>query len=82
VQGGAWGCYALLEAARGGGHGALQGLVPCCSFVLCVGLLCSVREGNSRERKEERRKEKKKKKEGKEKEKNMEKFSNLKMFNK
>jgi hypothetical protein len=71
-QGGAWSCYVLQGAARGGGHGALQGLVRCCSFVLCVGLLCSVREGNSRERKEEerrRRERRKRKKEGKEKKK-------------
>jgi hypothetical protein len=55
-----------------GGHGVLQGLVRCCSFVLCVGLLCSVREGNSRERKEKERRRKerrKRKKEGKEKKK-------------
>jgi hypothetical protein len=54
------------------GHGVLQGLVRCCSFVLCVGLLCSVREGNSRERKEKERRRterRKRKKEGKEKKK-------------
>jgi hypothetical protein len=61
-------CRGLLGE---GGHGVLQGLVRCCSFVLCVGLLCSVREGNSRERKEERRRKerRKRKKEGKEKKK-------------
>jgi hypothetical protein len=80
--GGAWGCYALQGAARGGGHGALQGLVPCCSFVLCVGLVLCVRETAGRGRRRRGGKRRKRKKEGKEKEKNMEIFSNLKMFEK
>jgi hypothetical protein len=82
-QGGTWGCYALQGAARGGGHGALQGLVRCCSFVLCVGLLCSVLEGNSRERKEKERRGKERRKrikEGKEKRKKYGKIFKVKNF--
>jgi hypothetical protein len=83
-QGGAWSCYAPQGAARGGGHGALQGLVRCCSCCAWgFSVLCVRKEKEKEKEKERRRKERRKrKKEGKEKKKNMKKISNLKISKK